>query len=65
MKKYLPFVKSVALTFVLYFAFSLIFNHLLHENESIGRTLFSSLMFAVIYHFLTHLLSKAKKDKEN
>ena len=61
MKKILAFVKSYVLLFALHFTGSLLFNHLLHENENIGRTLISSLLFVVVYHFISKLSAKAQK----
>lgn len=62
MKKLLPFVKSVAVTFVLYFAFSLLLNYVFDDYEKIGRVAITSLLFSVIYHILIHFLGKWKKD---
>ena len=58
MKKLLPMVKSAASTFVIYFLISIVFNYFLNQTESIGETLFSALIFTVIYHVCMKLFSK-------
>ena len=59
MKKILHFAVSFIVTMIVYCLVSF----LLFGTENIGRTIFSAILFAVLYPITMNLLNKAKKDK--
>ena len=61
MKKILRFVLSFIVTIVVYCSVSFLF----FGTENIGRTIFSAILFAVLYPIISNLFTKTKKDKEN
>ena len=64
MKKLLKFLRSFILLVVIHFAISLLSNWVFDQNEIIGETIITSLLFATIYVILVHFISKAKKESE-
>jgi len=48
--------------FVLHFAFSLLFNLIFGETESIGRTLLSSSLFVLLFFVFEHFILKKWKS---
>ena len=61
MKKILRFAVDFIVTIVIYCLVSFLF----FGTENIGRTIFSAILFAVLFPITGNLLMKIKKDKEN
>jgi uncharacterized membrane protein YfbV (UPF0208 family) len=61
MKKILRFAVDFIVTIVIYCLVSFLF----FGTENIGRTIFSAILFAVLFPITGNLLMKIKKNKEN